>query len=156
MSQSGTLEQMLDALVADFRADPRNKVLVGEEILLASVSEYYSGFHASSVSAWYWPGNRPSGHAINAARPDAEAGSETRPTDVEVLRSVIRAYQKGSCFPEDGGLDEAGLEIYDAAVAVCSHAAQRCFSTDPAQEVDHTLTWLVGHDGDLVAELRRL
>jgi hypothetical protein len=138
---------MLDALVADFRADPRNKVFVGEELLLASVSEYYIGFHASSVSAWHWPGVGRANAVLEPA--GVLSASKTKPTDVEVLRRVIRAYQNGGCSPEEGGLDEAGLEIYDAAVAVCYSAAKRCFSTD-----DHTLTWLVGHDDDFVAELR--
>tara|TARA_Y100000294_G_scaffold171580_1_gene185243 strand:- start:95 stop:313 length:219 start_codon:yes stop_codon:yes gene_type:complete len=66
------------------------------------------------------------------------------------LREVINAYLGGD-------LGSGEQDIYDGAVYACSSAAKLCFAENPDdedEEVDCSISWIEGADGEFSAEVR--
>jgi len=107
------LEDHVNYLVTNFKKDPRNKVHVGEDILLLSLKK--------------------------------QQGLEI--TGIE-LAELVLGYISGK-------LDDAQIEIYDAATAVLYEVANCCFGEDDGEDdIDFQIDWADDDDG-MFAIIRR-
>jgi len=114
-NNDGSLENHLNDLVSYFKKDPRNKVHVGDDILLLSVKKQ-QGLEMTGVQ----------------------------------LAELVLGYISGK-------LDDAQMEIYDAATAVFGEVANRCFGEDDGEDdIDFQVEWADDDDGHIFAIIRQM